>query len=191
MGRDGLWWPDLSDHWLSCAGCWQYLPERLMYGILFWHLWTSSGCFHPRTFFLINWLGKLPWTSCESDLHTKLWLISMVIPSLATGSPCAVWGRRWTTCLLYGVPLLSLLFKWVLLCIFVIVERNVLVISCFYSYFYTLPKFHLLLFFLDIFHSEITVCTEYVVRLYSIDVVSTLSYQHIQATHTEHAIDIY
>ena len=39
-----------------------------------------------------------------------LWIISRSVPVLATDSPCSVWGPGWTTCHLYGGPLLGLCF---------------------------------------------------------------------------------
>ena len=55
-GRDGLWWPAFSGHWLFCAVCWQCLLSMkwLMFGILFLHLSTSLWCFCPRISFLNN-----------------------------------------------------------------------------------------------------------------------------------------
>ena len=57
--RDGLWWPVLSGHWLSCTGCYQYLLNMkwLMYWLPFLQLSTSLGCFLPRTFFLKKRIG--------------------------------------------------------------------------------------------------------------------------------------
>ena len=93
--RDGLWWPALSGHWLSCTGCCQYLlnTKYLMYGPLllqFVHL--------PRTFFLKNGLGYFPWTSFVSHLHTILRIISRSV------------SGGWTTCLLCNGPILVLCF---------------------------------------------------------------------------------
>ena len=48
---------------------------------------------------------KLPWTSCISNLHTKLGIICKNVPGFATDSPCGVWCPRWATCLLYGGPI--------------------------------------------------------------------------------------
>ena len=49
--RDGLCWPALSGHWLSCTECCQYLlnMKYLMHELLFLQLFTSQRCFHPRT----------------------------------------------------------------------------------------------------------------------------------------------
>ena len=110
-GRDGPWWPALLGHWLSYTGCWQYLLVMywLLFGVLFLFLTTSLGCFCPRTLQIvqsvINGLNKLPWTSY---LHAILRIISKGVSGLATDSPCGVWGRGWTTCLLHDSPLFSL-----------------------------------------------------------------------------------
>ena len=86
----------------------------LMFGILFIPLSTSLGCFCPRTFFLNKGLDDIR-RACFfiSDLHTKLRIISRRVLGFVTGSPCGVWGRGWTTCLLYDRSLLDLCFwKW-------------------------------------------------------------------------------
>ena len=44
--------------------------------------------------------------------------------------PYGVWGRRWTTCLLYDSPLLGLCFKWQFVHKFGVVVRNFRMISC-------------------------------------------------------------
>ena len=70
----------------------------LMFWILFLHLSTSLGCFCPRTI------------SHISDLHNKLRILSRSVSGFITGSPCCVWGRRWTTCVLYDDPFSGLYF---------------------------------------------------------------------------------
>ena len=80
-----------------------------MFGILSPHLSTSRCCFCPRTFFN-NFLDNVQWASFISYLHAKRRKISRRVPWFATGSTCGVWGRGWTTCLLYDGPLLSLCF---------------------------------------------------------------------------------
>ena len=71
----------------------------------------------PRMFlstdlpFANNGLNKMPWTSYISYLHAILRIISRGVSGLATGSPCGVWGRGWTTCLLRDSPLFGLHFK--------------------------------------------------------------------------------
>ena len=84
---------------------------------------------------------KLPWTSFISDWHTKLRIISKSAPGLATDSHCVLWGYGWTVCSLCGGPLLGSCFKGHLVCKFRTVERNFLLISCFYPGLHTSPKF--------------------------------------------------
>ena len=55
-----------------------------------------------------NGLNKLPWTSY---LHAILRTIGRGVSDLATDSPCGVWGRGWTTCLLHDSPLFGSHFK--------------------------------------------------------------------------------
>ena len=60
------------------------------------------------------------WTCCHgSRLHAILRIISRGVSGLATDSPCGVWGRGWTTCLLHDIPFFGSHFKmrvgmWVL-----------------------------------------------------------------------------
>ena len=69
-----------------CLGCCFYF-QPLPYGVFFVH----GLCFSN------NGLNKLPWISY---LHAILRIISRGVSGLATDSPCGVWGRGWTTCLL-------------------------------------------------------------------------------------------
>ena len=46
-----------------------------------------------------------------SMLHAILRIISRGVSGLATDSPCGVWGRGWTTCLLHDRPLFGSHFK--------------------------------------------------------------------------------
>ena len=109
-GRDGLWWPVLLGHWMSYTGCWQALLVMywLVFGMLFLFLTSSLGCFVHGLCFSNNGLNKLPWTSY---LHAILRITSRGVSGLATDSPCGVWGRGWTTCLLHDCPLFGSLFK--------------------------------------------------------------------------------
>ena len=112
-GRDGLWWPALSCHWLSRTRCGQYLlsVKWIIYGILFLHLSASSlACCCPRTFFDKR-LDKLPWTSFMSNLLFLQMIISRSVLVSANDYPCGVWGLGLTTCSLYDGPLLSLYLK--------------------------------------------------------------------------------
>ena len=46
----------------------------------------------PWTYPSNNGLNKLPWTSCISDLYTKLLIVGRGDPGLANDSPCGVWA---------------------------------------------------------------------------------------------------
>ena len=67
--------------------------------------------FTPTDNHLNNGLDNAEWASFNSDLQTKLGIISRGVPGFATGSPYSVWGREWTTCLLYDGPLSGLCFS--------------------------------------------------------------------------------
>ena len=118
-GRDGLRWPALSGHWLSCAGFWLYLLSMkwLMYGILFLHISTSLGCF-------------CSWTICQKTYWTIY--LDLLYMRLSKWFPWGVWGRGWTTFLLYDGPPLGLGFLIVSWCQSFIWRRDIfLLISCF------------------------------------------------------------
>ena len=52
------------------------------------------------------------WTCCHGPhLHAILRIISSGVSGLATDSPCGVWARGWTTCLLHDSPLFGSHFK--------------------------------------------------------------------------------
>ena len=109
-GRDGLWWPALPGHWLSYTGCW--LSLLVMYWLL-----CLGYCFyfnHLHMMFLsTDFAFRITdWTSCHGPhLHAILRIISRGVSGLATDSPCGVWGRGWTTCLLDDSPLFGSHFK--------------------------------------------------------------------------------
>ena len=65
------------------------------------HLSTSLWCLFSLIFFSKNGLNKLPWTCFIPDLHFESRIIGRGVPGEATDSPRGVWGRGWTTCLLF------------------------------------------------------------------------------------------
>ena len=91
-------------------------------------------------------LDKLLLSSFISDVHSKLSIINRGIPGLVTESPCSLGDRGSTTCLVYNDPLLGLCLKQQFQCKSDIVVSNFILISCIYSYSYTLSKFCLLFF---------------------------------------------
>ena len=109
-GRDGLWWPALPAHWLSYTGCW--LSWLFMYWL---YVWGAVSIFNhlPRMFLSTDFAFRITdWTCCHGPhLHAILRIISRGVSGLATDSPCAVWGRGWTTCLLHDSPLFGSHFK--------------------------------------------------------------------------------
>ena len=110
-GRNGLRWPALSGHWLSCGGYWLHLLSMkwLMCVTLFLYISTCLGCFCPWTIFTKHKrIGKLPRTSSIGDLHTILRIVSRGVPRLATDCPS---GCGWTTWLLHDGELFGLYFK--------------------------------------------------------------------------------
>ena len=61
--------------------------------------------------FVISFIS-IDWTCCHGPhLHAILRIISRGVSGLATDSPCGVWGRGWTTCLLHDSPLFGSHFK--------------------------------------------------------------------------------
>ena len=78
-----------------------------MFGILFLYVSISLGYFCSWTIALKNGSDNIQWASYISDLRTRLRVISRSISGFATGFPCGIWGRGWTTILLYGGPILG------------------------------------------------------------------------------------
>ena len=108
--RDGLWWSALPGHWLSYTGCWQSLL------VMYWLLCLGC-CFYfnhlPRMFLSTDLAFRITdWTCCHGPhLHAILRIISRGVSGLATDSPCGIWGRGWTTCLLHDSPLFGSHFE--------------------------------------------------------------------------------
>ena len=69
------------------------------------YVWDAVSTFNhlPRMFLSTDfafWITD--WTCCHGPyLHAILRIISRGVSGLATDSPCGVWGRGWTTCLLH------------------------------------------------------------------------------------------
>ena len=91
------------------------------------NVWDTVSTFihlYPRALFLNNGLDNIQWTSFISDLYIKLMIISRRVTGFATGSPCGVWGRELTTCLLYDGPLLGLCFQNDIWCVILVYWRG-------------------------------------------------------------------
>ena len=106
-GRGGLPFPG--------TGC--PIPD-VDYLCLLWidfYVWNAVSTFNhlPRMFLSTDfafWITD--WTCCHGPyLHAILRIISRGVSGLATDSPCGVWGRGWTTCLLHDSPLFGSHFK--------------------------------------------------------------------------------
>ena len=110
-GRYGLWWPALPGHWLSYTGC--RLSLLVMYWLFF--VWDAVSNFNylPKMFLSTDFAFRITdWTCCHGPhLHAILRIISRGVSGLAPDSPCGVWGRGWTTCLLHDSPLFGSHFK--------------------------------------------------------------------------------
>ena len=113
-----------------------------------------------------NGLSKLPWTSY---LHAILRIISRGVSGLPTDSPCRVWDRGWTTCLLHDSPFFGSYFKmsW-----YVSLEWYFIYLLLFlasvYGFMHETSDF--LLYIIPFSY------TKYFVHSYTVDVVFTLSY---------------
>ena len=79
-----------------------------MFGMLFLFLATSHRMFLSTDFAF----RTTDWTCCHGPhLHAILRIISRGVSGLVTDSPCGVWGRGWTTCLLHDSPFFGSHFK--------------------------------------------------------------------------------
>ena len=109
------------------------------------------------------------WTCCHGpNLHAILRIISRGVSGLATDSPCGVWGRGWTTCLLHDSPFSAHISKWELVCKFGVIF-HIFIISCLCSRFHVRNQW----FFYSVITFSYTKCF---VHSYTVDVVFTLSY---------------
>ena len=79
------------------------------------YVWDAVYIFNhlPRMFLSTDFAFRITdWTCCHGPhLHALLRIISRGVSGLATDSPCGVWGRGWTTCLLHDSPLFGSHFK--------------------------------------------------------------------------------
>ena len=79
------------------------------------YVWDAVSIFNhiPRMFLSTKFAFRITdWTCCHGPhLHAILRIISRGVSGLATDSPCGVWGRGWTTCLLDDSPLFRLTFQ--------------------------------------------------------------------------------
>ena len=103
------------------------------------YVWDAVSTFNhlPRMFLPTDfafWITD--WTCCHGPyLHAILRIISRSVSGLATDSPCGVWGRGWTTCLLHDSPLFGSHFKMRVVCKFGVIF-HIFIISCLCSRFH-------------------------------------------------------
>ena len=105
MGRGGL--PVLDTR---CS-----VPDVHNIHLIWNSIWvTVSTCIHfIKMSSSINFLFEqrtvhITMDTYMSNVHDRLMIMHVCrdVSGLTTDSPCCVWGRGWTTCLLYGGPLL-------------------------------------------------------------------------------------
>ena len=136
------------------------------------YIWDAVSIFNhlPRMFLSTDFACRITdWTCWHGPhLHAILRIISRGVSGLATDSPCSVWGRGWTTCLLHDSPLFGSHFKWELVCKFGVIF-HIFISSCLCSRFHVWNQWFL--------YSVITfIYTKCFVHSYTVDVVFTLSY---------------
>ena len=106
-GRDGLPFPDI--------GCPILDVDNLCLLFIEFYVWDAVSIFNhlPRMFLSKDFAFRITdWTCCHGPhLHAILRIIGRGVLGLATDSPCSVWGRGWTTCLLHDSPLFGSHFK--------------------------------------------------------------------------------
>ena len=143
------------------------------------YVWDAVSIFNhlPRMFLSTEfsfWITD--WTCCHGPhLHAILRIISRGVSGSATDSPCGVWGRGWTTCLLHDSPLFGAhISKWEFVCKFGVIF-HIFIISCLCSWFQVRNQW----FFYSVITFSYTKCF---VHSYTVDVVFTLSYWLTQLT---------
>ena len=89
--------------------------DNLCLSCIDFYVWDAVYIFNhlPRMFLSTDFAFRITdWTCCHGPhLHAILRIISRGVSGLATDSPCGVWGRGWTTCLLHDSPLFWLTFQ--------------------------------------------------------------------------------
>ena len=151
-GRDGLSWPALSGHWLSCTRCWLYLLSmKRLYETLFLYISTFKGCFCSRTIFTKKGIDNFPRISCVGVLHTILRIFSRGVPGLANDSLAvfgAVDGPLASCMMVHFRSTCRLNFLMIIWCESLLWWRGIfLLISCLYSCLIHNPSFTIILSF--------------------------------------------
>ena len=89
--------------------------DNLCLSCIDFYVWDAVYIFNhlPRMFLSTDFAFRITDWTCHHGphLHAILMIISRDVSGLATDSPCGVWGRGWTTCLLHDSPLFCSHFK--------------------------------------------------------------------------------
>ena len=106
----------ISDHFLFRALVVLYRMLTIFACYVFdIYVWDAVSIFNhlPRMFLSTDFAFRITdWTCCHGPhLHAILRIIGRGVSGLATDSPCGVWDRGWTTCLLRDSPLFGSHFK--------------------------------------------------------------------------------
>ena len=98
-----------------CTGCPIPDVDNLCLLCIDFYVWDAVSIFNhlPRMFLSMDFAFRITdWTCYHGPhLHAILRIISRGVSGLATDSHCGVWGRGWTTCLLYDSPFFGSHFK--------------------------------------------------------------------------------
>ena len=110
--EEGMAWGGLP---FPCTGC--PIPDvdnLCLLGIDF-YVWDANSIFThlPRMFLSTDFVFRITDCTCYHGphFHAILRIISSGASGLVTDSPCGVWGRGWTTCLLHDSPFFDSHFK--------------------------------------------------------------------------------
>ena len=119
------------------TGCPILDVENLCLLCIDFYVWDAVSIFNhlPRMFRPRILLFRITdWTCCHGpNLYAILRIIGRGVSGSATDSPCGVWGRGWTTCLLHDSPLCGSHFK-MRVGMYVWIDIS-------YIYYYFLPRF--------------------------------------------------
>ena len=172
--KDGLRWPALFGHGLSCTGCWLYLlsVKWLMCDTLSLHIFTSLGCFSRRIVFSENRIGQVTldlfymgFAYYFKDNQQEFCRLNKLFYLWSLGP----WMNYvWWFTFRFGIFIVS----W---CESFIWWRVIfLLIPCLYSCFIHNPSFASQIFPLKLIYPQIAFYTRYFGLTFFVDVVSTL-----------------
>ena len=97
------------------TGCPVLDADNLCLLCIEFYVWDAVSIFNhlPKMSLSTDFACRITgWTCCHGPyLHAILRIISRGVSGIATDSPCGVWGRGWTTCLLHDSPPFNSHFK--------------------------------------------------------------------------------